>query len=199
MFLTPGTTYEVVLELSDPDGGRAIRVRELTTRAIPRKPTAGRTLYVVPGSGGGDGSDGNPFQGIDAANAAALPGDRMLLRNGTYTRGTLTTSGAEDNHIVYEPDTGHSPVIDAIAVNADHIWIDNLAFVWNDPTGGATPILDQRLAGHKWYLCSTKYRLTRMMSLLLTTPSMGLPMAFIRFMRSLAGLLWITRLSVIGL
>lgn len=144
MFLTPGATYEVVLELSDPDGGRAIRVQELTTRAMPRKPTAGRTLYVVPGSGGGDGSDGNPFRGIDAANASARPGDRMLLRNGTYSRGTLTTSGAEDNHIVYEPDAGHSPVIDAIAVGADHIWIDNLAFVWNDPTNGTVPILDQR-------------------------------------------------------
>ena len=144
MFLTPGTTYEVVLELSDPDGGRAIRVRNLATRAIPRKPTAGRTLYVIPGSGGGDGSDGNPFRGIDAANAAARPGDRMLLRNGTYARGTLTTSGAEDNHIVYESDPNDpGAVIDTIAIAADHIWIDNLTFEWNDPTNGAVPILDQ--------------------------------------------------------
>lgn len=143
MFLTPGTTYEVVLELSDPDGGRAIRVSELTNRAIPRKPTSGRTLYVMPGSGGGDGSSENPFRGIDAANAAALPGDRMLLRDGIYRMATLTRSGAENNYIVYEPDTGQSPVVDAIAVDADHIWIDNLTFTWNDPTGGAINPMDQ--------------------------------------------------------
>ena len=104
MFLTPGTTYEVVLELSDPDGGRAIRVRNLTTRAIPRKPTSGRTLHVVPGDGGGDGSSDNPFRGLGAANAAAQPGDTFLLHAGTYAATPrLSASGEADNYIVWEP------------------------------------------------------------------------------------------------
>lgn len=131
MFLTPGTTYEVVLELNDPDGGRAMRVRELTTRAIPRKPTSGRTLHVVPGSGGGDGSSGNPFRGLGAANAAARPGDTFLLHAGTYSRATLSNSGAEGNHVVYEPAGDGTPIVHAMAITGDHIWVDRLTFVWN--------------------------------------------------------------------
>ena len=40
-----------------------------------RAPITGRQLYVIPGSGGGDGSAGNPFQGLQAAADDAQPGD----------------------------------------------------------------------------------------------------------------------------
>src|SRR5687767_12252961 len=72
LFLRPDTTYEVRLALSDPDGGAGDR-RMLTvaTRPLPRLPRDGRRFHVVPGSGGGDGSPRNPFQGIAAAQAVA--------------------------------------------------------------------------------------------------------------------------------
>src|SRR2546422_4697767 len=56
LFLDPGTTYKVLLELSDPDGGATGR-RTLTvaTRPLPTLPTGGPSFHVVPGSGRGDG------------------------------------------------------------------------------------------------------------------------------------------------
>src|SRR5690606_25742332 len=84
LFLVPGTTYEVSLRAWDPDGGSHSRVELITTRALPVLPTGGRTFHVVPGSGGGDGSQGNPFKGVTAAQSAAKPGDIMLLHAGRY-------------------------------------------------------------------------------------------------------------------
>ena len=65
--------------MGDPDGGGETCLVTLATRALPVLPTNGRTLQVVPGTGGGDGSAANPFKGIAAAQAAARPGDIMLL------------------------------------------------------------------------------------------------------------------------
>ena len=67
LFLDPDTTYEVKLDLSDPDGGADSHILTIATRPLPTLPTGGRTFHVVPGAGGGDGSAGNPFLGIDAA------------------------------------------------------------------------------------------------------------------------------------
>jgi len=137
MFLTPGTTYEVVLELSDPDGGHAMRVVEVETRAIPVKPTGGSTWHVVPGSGGGTGSASDPFQGIPAADAVVQPGDVVLLHQGTYP-GTqdLTTPGASGNRILWQS-AGDGPVqLEYLRVLASHLWVDGLTFVRNADTNG---------------------------------------------------------------
>ena len=64
LFLTPGTNYEVALSLTDPDGGAADQTLTVTTHPLPSLPTTGRALHVTPGSGGGDGSQANPFRGI---------------------------------------------------------------------------------------------------------------------------------------
>src|SRR5688500_13265855 len=84
MFLSSFAPYEVELALTDPDGGGETRTVTVTTLREPALPTGGRTLHVAPGSGGGDGSQGNPFQGIDAADAAARPGDIVLVHAGDY-------------------------------------------------------------------------------------------------------------------
>ncbi|MBW2528618.1 MAG: hypothetical protein JRI23_30875 [Deltaproteobacteria bacterium] len=135
MFLTPGTNYEVRLTYVDPDGNEPLHgtVRQglVATRAIPIKPTGGRTYYVDPTRPNGDGSDAAPWNSIDAAQGTVVAGDRVRLRTGTYSGGTLSASGAENNWILYEPDIGHSPVIHAIGVTGSHIWIDGLSFVWN--------------------------------------------------------------------
>src|SRR3989475_11683765 len=49
LFLNPDTTYEVVLNLSDPDGGAENRILTVATRLLPMLPTGGRTFHVVPG------------------------------------------------------------------------------------------------------------------------------------------------------
>src|SRR6478609_9548207 len=95
LFLTPSTTYEVVLSLIDPDGGTAVRTVTATTRPLPSPSVGGQTFHVVPGSGGGDGSPGNPFKGIAAAQSAVQPGDTVLVHGGDYGgRIPLSKSGS---------------------------------------------------------------------------------------------------------
>ena len=82
--LTPDTDYEVRFSLKDPDGGEETRTVVARTRAEPRSYDRGRTLHVVPGDGGGDGTEGNPFKGLAVAVDAAQPGDIVLLKPGVY-------------------------------------------------------------------------------------------------------------------
>jgi hypothetical protein len=55
LFLTPDTSYDVRLRLSDPDGGDFSRDLVVHTRPLPEKPKNGRILYVAPGSSGAPG------------------------------------------------------------------------------------------------------------------------------------------------
>jgi hypothetical protein len=100
-FLEPGTTYQARLTLADPDGGAEQRHVTVTTRTEPRA-SARRTLYVVPGAGGGTGTAGDPFRGLAAADAAAQPGDLFLLQAGTYAgRFDATRDGTAADPIVF--------------------------------------------------------------------------------------------------
>ncbi len=126
-FLAPGTTYEVELDLVDPDGGGEAKSFSITTKPLPTKPTGGRTLHVIPGNGGGSGLQNNPFQGIAAAQAQAIPGDTFLLGPGTYAGETeLTTSGSSSKYIVWKAKGGGKTVLETIRINADHIWLEGL-------------------------------------------------------------------------
>lgn len=126
LFLKPATRYQVRLELSDPDGGAAAKTLSIATRPVPRPPGHGRSLHVVPGSGGGDGSDQRPFQGLKAAQAAAKPGDTFLLRGGDYGSFTLVKSGGPDNHIVWKAAGDGDAVFDALDVAASYLWLEGL-------------------------------------------------------------------------
>ncbi len=94
LFLEPGESYELRLTLSDPDGGAESRTVSATTRTPPPATFAGRHLYVVPGTGDGDGSLVNPFKGLQAAADAAEPGDTLQISPGTYEPFQLLTSGS---------------------------------------------------------------------------------------------------------
>jgi len=100
--LEADTKYDVKLTLADPDGGTAEKL--VTTRTIkePEIYAGLRTLYVVPGAGGGTGTKDDPLLGIAAADAAAKPGDVMLLQPGKYLGSVpLRKSGEEGNPIVW--------------------------------------------------------------------------------------------------
>jgi len=108
--LTPDTTYEVELELRDPDGGSETRQLTVRTWKEPEAPAPLRTLHVAPpdasqkpASTSGAGSAGDPFRGIAAADAAAQPGDLMLLDAGAYPGPvTFTKSGTEEAPILWQ-------------------------------------------------------------------------------------------------
>ncbi|HQK92892.1 MAG TPA: right-handed parallel beta-helix repeat-containing protein, partial [Armatimonadota bacterium] len=84
LLLEPDTAYELRLRLTDPDGGGAERVLQARTITEPLAPNGMRTRYVTPGHGGGTGSQGDPFRGLAAAEAAAEPGDLFRVGAGRY-------------------------------------------------------------------------------------------------------------------
>lgn len=127
LFLNPRTVYDLRLTLADPDGGVDIREVTQATRAMPMLPTSGRTLHVVPGAGGGTGSSANPFKGIAAAQAAALPGDIMLVHAGNYGgRVRFDRPGAPDNYVVWKAAGDGEVTMNGIDIAASHIWLEGL-------------------------------------------------------------------------
>ena len=91
VLLQPDTEYELKLSLSDPDGGAAERLLRARTLAEPVAGAGARVRHVVPGQGGGSGTESDPFQGLAAAQAQAQPGDLMLVHRGVY-EGTFAAS-----------------------------------------------------------------------------------------------------------
>ena len=127
LFLRPCTEYEVQLDIRDPDGGNASRVVTVTTRSIPEIPAGGRTLHVVPGTGGGAGSATDPFRGTATAEALARPGDILLLRAGRYGQVVFTKSGEEGGrYIVWKAAEDGAAVFDQITIRAGFLWLDGL-------------------------------------------------------------------------
>lgn len=91
--LEQGAEYEFVAELAGTQ-------RAALTPASGRFVTSGgpRTLHVAPGdteTSGGDGSQARPYTDLQAALNCALPGDRLLLAEGTYTRPILLNHGGD--------------------------------------------------------------------------------------------------------
>ena len=101
-YLTPGTEYEVILRRIESNGDSTDYTFTQNTRSEPIAPGPLRTFHVIPGSGGGSGSEGDPFQGFYAADQVAEPGDLFLIHGGTYTGPvTLTQDGTSEAPIVW--------------------------------------------------------------------------------------------------
>ncbi len=132
LFLEPGTTYEVRLTLTDPDGGSTTRTLAVATRALPQKPAGGRMLHVVPGAGGGSGTAADPFQGIPAAQAAARPGDIFLLHQGRYTGSggqaevEFRTGGTAGAYIVWQAAGDGEVIMEKVRIAADYLWLEGV-------------------------------------------------------------------------
>jgi hypothetical protein len=147
--LDPRTDYEIRLTLSDPDGGGTSTTISAKTRSVPQQPTSGRTYHVVPGSGGGDGSAGNPFKGIAAAETVAQPGDTFRLHAGNYGIATFTKGGSSDNHIVWKAAGDGDAVLGGIYLNASGVWLHSLHITLGrdyikDKNGRSTGLTTQR-------------------------------------------------------
>jgi len=133
LFLKANTQYEVQLTLYDPDGGFSQQICTITTRAVPALPQGGRTFHVIPGSGGGDGSESNPFRGIETAEIIAIPGDIFLLHAGTYTGETeFNKSGNINNHIVWKGIENGEIILENIRIAADYVWLENMIITGNE-------------------------------------------------------------------
>ncbi len=77
LLLETGTSYELRLTLSDPDGkgagAKVSRVLKAQTRSEQHVSASARQRHVVPGSGGGTGTAADPFRGLAVASKAAAP------------------------------------------------------------------------------------------------------------------------------
>lgn len=118
MFLQAGTSYDIQLILSDPNGGGITTTIVATTKSIPQPSISANTKYIVPGNGGGTGTTNNPFQGIQAAIITAQPGDHFILRSGEYDPFSFTTNGTASQPIVFESETPHTAIINGNGINS---------------------------------------------------------------------------------
>ncbi|MBL8262856.1 MAG: hypothetical protein JNM58_10545 [Xanthomonadaceae bacterium] len=91
--LRPGTTYDIELSLSDPDGGQETRVISATTRNVPRPANDAVTKPVTPGD-------------LSVVIANAQPGDILLLGPGTYQGFVFGKSGTAERPIVIRGQPG---------------------------------------------------------------------------------------------
>jgi hypothetical protein len=87
--LRPGTTYELELTVTDPEGGGGVQTLVGTTRAVPGDPATPNVVAV------------SDAAGLASALAAAAPGDVIELSDGLY-EGTFSidASGTEAAPIV---------------------------------------------------------------------------------------------------
>jgi len=107
MFLEEATSYQIRATLLDPDGGGTSRTVTAMTRRMPQSSEAGTDRYVVAGAGGGAGTPGNPYRGLQTAADNATPGDHFHVAAGSYEPFQLLTSGNSSNPIVFSgPATG---------------------------------------------------------------------------------------------
>jgi hypothetical protein len=105
-WLSPGTSYEARLTLSDPDGvtGPATTVVTFQTRADTLPAPTLRALYVS--TAGNDGNPGTnpaaPLRHIQRAADLSLPGDLISIQPGVYRESvSVTRSGTASQPIVY--------------------------------------------------------------------------------------------------
>jgi hypothetical protein len=139
MFLTPGTTYNVRLNVTLDGVNQGQVVFEATTKALPVKPVdLGTNVIYVDNSvaGPGSGTTSDPYDTIKQAITAATPGDYIRIRTGnaTYIHGNdadmVDCAGSAGNWIVIEPDGTDTPVIDQLPLRsgAGYVWFDGLTF-----------------------------------------------------------------------
>jgi hypothetical protein len=135
--LEPDTAYEVRLELVDPDGGSETRTLILRTTQEPVEPAGLKIRHAVPstgdGSGGGSGTEVDPFVGLEAALMRAEPGEVILLHGGHYRAGgtRLPRPGSLGQPIILRGEgevvldgEGQATLIDISGLR--HIWFERL-------------------------------------------------------------------------
>lgn len=139
--LSPDTEYAVALSLKDPDGAETRRIVTIRTRGEPREPANMRVRHVVPLSattgGPGTGTVTSPFEGLQAAQAAASPGDLFLLHAGVYAESPwrIDRHGTAARPIIYRGAGDGETILDGggrerlVSANGvQHVWFERLTF-----------------------------------------------------------------------
>lgn len=126
--LTPATSYEVELTLTDPDGGDATASVTFSTRAIPAPALNGTVIPVTPAT-------------FAEAAADALPGDILELEDGDYEGFEFMTDGTLESPIVIRAANPGMAVVngDVRLDGRSYIYVEGLTvngkFKFNDAEG----------------------------------------------------------------
>jgi MYXO-CTERM domain-containing protein len=96
--LSPATTYEVELTLTDPDGGNASQSLQVTTRAVPAAAPGATIKSVTPATFG-------------SVAAGAQPGDLLLLADGSYGPINFAKDGTQELPIVIRAENQGAAVV----------------------------------------------------------------------------------------
>ena len=134
LFLEPAQSYDVLLTMSDPDGGIevppvALRVH---TKTEPVMAEGCRELNVYPENYQGVRTE-PAFTSLQKAYKIAGPGDRILLHTGEYAGETrLERSGTRERPIVIMA-AGDGPIVlssgsSGLVVAGNYHWIEGLTF-----------------------------------------------------------------------
>ncbi len=129
MFLEAGTTYDLILTVTDPDGGGKTYTGQATTTSWPVRPTDGDIWHVADDGSGTECSENYPCSLTYAIESAAGPGDIVKLMAGVYTGTTIfNKAGTEGNYIVYEEYGDGDANLEYARVTADYNWFSGLKF-----------------------------------------------------------------------
>jgi hypothetical protein len=167
LFLEPDTAYDVRLDLVDPDGGKSTQLVAVTTRPTPALPQNGRTLQVMPGAGGGEGTKADPYRGLATAQEAADPGDILLLHKGNYGSFVFEKSGEPGKYLAWKADDSGEAVFSAVRVKANHLWFEGLRLQRKDEPnglralGGASDVVVRRNVFNGFHYSITLNRTSR--------------------------------------
>lgn len=129
--LESGQSYDLHLIIREPDGGVKNIKLQASTKAMPKKQVGGKIYHVRPsGTSAGDGSSGSPFNTVALADAAAAPGDMVLLHAGNYASGLieLKKSGQENNYIIYQIAGDGEVTFGHTDIYASYIWLEGITF-----------------------------------------------------------------------
>jgi hypothetical protein len=131
VLLEAHTVYEIRLKLADPDGGGTERIVKSATIAEPELAPGGLARHVVPGNGGGTGTEADPYKGLADAESHARPGDLFLLHAGSYA-GTFTVrkSGEPGRPIVWRGAGDGEVLIGGLGAGREGIRAENVHDVW---------------------------------------------------------------------
>ncbi len=130
-WLSPGTTYDVRVTFSDPDGGPlngAVVTGGAATRAEIAIPAPTQSYYVSPTGSGTACSLALPCA-LTTALSQAQPGQEIVLRGGVYYQGEMSVprSGTVGAPIVIRGYTGETAILDGG---------DPATFTWTAQGGG---------------------------------------------------------------
>lgn len=107
--LEAGTSYEIELKLSDPDGGSATKIVKCSTRP---EPIVKADAVLKNGSKG----DLN----------AVKPGEVLLLADGDYSAATLSRDGEPGRPIVYRSTTGKAVFSEISLTNRKWVYLEGV-------------------------------------------------------------------------